>query len=94
MSKQLIALLQLRCTYTRKCICTNIQNMNIHSYTIQISGPIGLFSNKWANGTKLDPSIKKDCPYKRLNSITTSYSFVWLFVCLFVCFLSVFVVLA
>ena len=23
----------------------------IHSYTIQISGPIGLFSNKWANGT-------------------------------------------
>ena len=32
-------------------ICTDI-HIYIHSYKIQISGPIGLFSNKWANGTK------------------------------------------
>ena len=50
----MIAQLTLRYTYTRKCICTNAHNINIHSYrpTIQINGPIGLFSNKWANGTK------------------------------------------
>ena len=46
------ALLQLRCTYTRKCICTNTHSINIHSCTIPISGPIGLFIDEWANGTK------------------------------------------
>ena len=35
-----------------KIMRTNIHNMNIHSYTIQISGPIGLYSNTWANGIK------------------------------------------
>ena len=30
-----------------------IHNINcIHRHTVKISGPIGLFSNKWANGTK------------------------------------------
>ena len=37
---------------THENACTNIHNINIHSYTIQISGPMGLFSNKWANVTK------------------------------------------
>ena len=37
---------------THENACTNIYNINIHSYAIQISGPIGLFSNEWASGTK------------------------------------------
>ena len=39
------------CIHT-KIHCTNMHNINIHSYTISIRGPIGLFSNKWTNGTK------------------------------------------
>ena len=41
--------------HTHKCICTNMHNINIHSYnyTVQICGPNGLFSNKWPNGMLL-----------------------------------------
>ena len=43
---------QLRYTYPRERICINIHYIDAHSYIIQISGLIGLFSNKWAKGTK------------------------------------------
>ena len=31
----------------------------IHSYTIEISGPMGLFSNKWAIGTNTSDYIER-----------------------------------
>ena len=40
-------------TYTgERILCTDIHNIDRHSYTIKISGSIVLFGNKWAKGTK------------------------------------------